>query len=109
MYQRRPSRGLHVDDHRVRGGVVAMLEAVRLSRRFGDAVAVDDVSLAVAPGKLVGFVGPNGAGKTTTLRMLMGITAPDGGEIRVDGRPVTPAERAQFGYLPEQRGLYVRM
>jgi len=86
-----------------------MLEAVRLSRRFGDAVAVDDVSLAVAPGKLVGFVGPNGAGKTTTLRMLMGITAPDGGEIRVDGRPVTPAERAQFGYLPEQRGLYVRM
>jgi ABC-2 type transport system ATP-binding protein len=86
-----------------------MLEAVRLSRRYGDAVAVADVSLAVAPGKLVGFVGPNGAGKTTTLRMLMGITAPDGGEIRVDGRPVGPAERTQFGYLPEQRGLYLRM
>jgi ABC-2 type transport system ATP-binding protein len=86
-----------------------MLEAARLSRRYGDVVAVDNVSLAVAPGKLVGFVGPNGAGKTTTLRMLMGITAPDGGEVRVDDRPVAPAERARFGYLPEQRGLYARM
>ena len=86
-----------------------MLEAVRLTRSYGDRIAVDGVSLTAAPGKLTGFVGPNGAGKTTTLRMLMGIAAPDSGEVRVDGRPADAAARARFGYLPEQRGLYVRM
>jgi ABC-2 type transport system ATP-binding protein len=86
-----------------------MLEAIDLARSYGDRVAVDGISLAVAPGRLTGFVGPNGAGKTTTLRMVMGITLPDRGEIRVDGRPVDAAARAHFGYLPEQRGLYMRM
>jgi ABC-2 type transport system ATP-binding protein len=85
------------------------LEAAQLTRRYGDVVAIDDVSLAIAPGQIAGFVGRNGAGKTTTLRMLMGIAAPDGGEIRLDGRAVTAADRTRFGYLPEQRGLYVRM
>jgi ABC-2 type transport system ATP-binding protein len=86
-----------------------MLEAVDLVRSYGARVAVDGVSFGVARGRLTGFVGPNGAGKTTTLRMLMGITEPDRGEIRVDGRPVDAAARTQFGYLPEQRGLYMRM
>ena len=86
-----------------------MLEAVRLRRRYGALAAVDDISLHVRPGHITGFVGPNGAGKTTTLRMIVGIAAPDRGEVRWDGRLVGPAERARFGYLPEQRGLYARM
>src|SRR4051812_44491056 len=86
-----------------------MLEAVDLVRSYGARVAVDGVTFSVAPGRVTGFVGPNGAGKTTTLRMLMGITQPDSGEIRVDGRPVDEAARRRFGYLPEQRGLYMRM
>jgi ABC-2 type transport system ATP-binding protein len=86
-----------------------MLEAVHLTRRFGDRVAVDDASLAVEPGRLTGFVGANGAGKTTTLRMLAGITSPDAGEVRWGDRPARPGDRARCGYLPEQRGLYARM
>ena len=86
-----------------------MLDAMRLRRRFADHLAVDDVSLTIPAGALVGFVGPNGAGKTTTLRMIMGITAPDAGEVRFRGRTVGAADRARFGYMPEQRGLYARM
>ena len=86
-----------------------MLEGVRLTRTYGDRVAVDGVSLAVPPGQITGFVGPNGAGKTTTLRMLMGIAAADSGEVLVEGRRADAVARSRFGYLPEQRGLYVRM
>jgi ABC-2 type transport system ATP-binding protein len=86
-----------------------VLEAVHVTHRYGDVLAVDDVSLAVAPGAVVGFVGPNGAGKTTTLRVLAGITVPHRGEVHVDGRLAGEGDRRGFGYLPEQRGLYVRM
>ncbi|MGV9612327.1 ABC transporter ATP-binding protein [Nocardia xishanensis] len=83
-----------------------MLEVAHLVRRFGDVVAVDDVSFAVKPGALTGFVGGNGAGKTTTMRMIMGVLAVHGGELRWQGRPVTAADRRSFGYMPEERGLY---
>ncbi|MFF0532744.1 ABC transporter ATP-binding protein [Nocardia amikacinitolerans] len=83
-----------------------MLEVAHLVRRFGGAVAVDDVSFTVAPGALTGFVGGNGAGKTTTMRMIMGVLALHGGELRWQGRPVTAADRRSFGYMPEERGLY---
>ncbi|MFC9993995.1 ABC transporter ATP-binding protein [Nocardia sp. NPDC127526] len=83
-----------------------MLEVAHLVRRFGEHVAVDDVSFAVAPGALTGFVGGNGAGKTTTMRMIMGVLAVHGGEVRWDGRAVTAADRRSFGYMPEERGLY---
>ncbi|WP_068062375.1 ABC transporter ATP-binding protein [Nocardia xishanensis] len=83
-----------------------MLEVAHLVRRFGDVVAVDDVSFAVTPGALTGFVGGNGAGKTTTMRMIMGVLAVHGGELRWQGRPVTAADRRSFGYMPEERGLY---
>lgn len=83
-----------------------MLEVVHLVRRFGESVAVDDVSFAVPPGVLTGFVGSNGAGKTTTMRMIMGVLATHGGEVRWDGRAVTAADRRRFGYMPEERGLY---
>ncbi|MEC3954206.1 ATP-binding cassette domain-containing protein [Nocardia sp. CDC153] len=83
-----------------------MLEVARLLRRFGDKVAVDEVSFSVPQGTLTGFVGGNGAGKTTTMRMIMGVLGAHGGEVRWDGRGVTAADRRRFGYMPEERGLY---
>lgn len=83
-----------------------MLEIRGLTRRFGDLVAVDDVSFTVPPGGLTGFVGGNGAGKTTTMRMAMGVLARHAGEVRWQGRPVDAADRRRFGYMPEERGLY---
>jgi ABC-2 type transport system ATP-binding protein len=76
-----------------------------LAKRFGDVVAVDELSFEVAPGEVFGLLGPNGAGKTTTIRIIMDILSPDAGEISVMGRPPVEAKRA-VGYLPEERGLY---
>lgn len=83
------------------------LESVRKS--YGNFVAVDDLSLAIPPGKIYGLLGPNGAGKSTTLRMLMDIIAPDSGEVRLFGRQRQPGDQDRIGYLPEERGLYQRM
>jgi ABC-2 type transport system ATP-binding protein len=58
---------------------------------------------------MFGFVGPNGAGKTTTMRIVLGVLEPDAGEVRWRGRRVGLAERARFGYMPEERGLYPKM
>ncbi|HYZ77811.1 MAG TPA: ATP-binding cassette domain-containing protein, partial [Gaiellaceae bacterium] len=57
-----------------------------LTKRFGDVVAVDDLTFALEPGTVTGFLGPNGAGKTTTLRLLLGLARPNGGEALVFGR-----------------------
>jgi ABC-2 type transport system ATP-binding protein len=84
----------------------SMLELDALTRRFGDLVAVDEVSFAVPPGQLTGFVGGNGAGKTTAMRMIMGVLGITGGEVRWQGRPITSEDRRGFGYMPEERGLY---
>ncbi len=86
-----------------------MLEIRDLTKRFGDVVALDGASFSVAPGRIVGFLGPNGAGKTTTMRAIFGLVRPDRGEVRWRGRPVGPQERARFGYMPEERGLYPKM
>ncbi|HLS40635.1 MAG TPA: ATP-binding cassette domain-containing protein [Ornithinicoccus sp.] len=83
-----------------------MLELHGLTRTFGDNVAVDHVTFDVPAGRLVGFVGGNGAGKTTTMRMIMGVLAPDSGEVLWDGAPATRELRSRFGYMPEERGLY---
>lgn len=83
-----------------------MLEVKNLTRSFGEHVAVDDVSFDVVNGRLTGFVGGNGAGKTTTMRMIMGVLALHGGEVRWGGRPITATDRKSFGYMPEERGLY---
>lgn len=83
-----------------------MLEIRNLTRKFGDLVAVDDVSFGVEPGKFTGFVGGNGAGKTTTMRMIMGLLEPNRGTVTWDGKSITRADRAQIGYMPEERGLY---
>ncbi|CAM5705775.1 ABC transporter ATP-binding protein [Streptomyces aurantiogriseus] len=83
-----------------------MLELDNVVRRFGDRCVVDHVSFRVDEGRMTGFVGGNGAGKTTTMRMIMGVLALSGGEIRWNGTPVTAADRRGFGYMPEERGLY---
>lgn len=83
-----------------------MLELTDVTRRYGDLVAVDQVTFAVADGSMTGFVGGNGAGKTTTMRMIMGVLAMHGGQIRWAGHPITRLDRRRFGYMPEERGLY---
>jgi len=88
---------------------VSALELEGLSRRFGDVVALDDVSFAVAEGEMTGFVGPNGAGKTTAMRIAVGVLQQDAGEVRWRGDPVNLEVRRRFGYMPEERGLYPKM
>jgi len=85
------------------------LEISHLSKRFGDVVALDDMTFDVRAGELFGFVGSNGAGKTTAMRVVLGVLEPDAGEVRWDGRPLTLDTRRQIGYMPEERGLYPRM
>jgi ABC-2 type transport system ATP-binding protein len=86
-----------------------MLELERLTRRFGDLVALDGLSFEVEPGRMFGFVGSNGAGKTTAMRIVMGVDDPDEGTVRWHGRGVDRAARTTFGYMPEERGLYPKM
>jgi ABC-2 type transport system ATP-binding protein len=64
-----------------------MIEVHGLSKRYGQTMAVDDLSFGVRPGKVTGFLGPNGSGKSTTMRMIMGLDAPDAGRALVNGRP----------------------
>jgi ABC-2 type transport system ATP-binding protein len=79
-------------------------------KRFGNHVAVDDISFEVPRGVVYGVLGPNGAGKSTTLRMINDIIAPDGGEIRIlDTFTPGAAAATKIGYLPEERGLYPKM
>jgi ABC-2 type transport system ATP-binding protein len=66
--------------------VDATIEASELSKRYGKTIAVDGLSFLVRPGRVTGFVGPNGAGKSTTMRLILGLDAPDAGEVRVSGK-----------------------
>jgi ABC-2 type transport system ATP-binding protein len=86
-----------------------VLEFDRASKRFGPLTALDTCSFVVRPGRLTGFVGPNGAGKTTAMRAVFGLVALDRGTVRWRGAAIGPDERARFGYMPEERGLYPRM
>jgi ABC-2 type transport system ATP-binding protein len=86
-----------------------MLELVALSKRYGEVVALDDLSMTVGAGRIHGFVGRNGAGKTTTMRITLGLARADAGEVRWKDRPVTAEDRRRFGYMPEERGLYPKM
>jgi ABC-2 type transport system ATP-binding protein len=87
----------------------AALTIDRLTKRYGDAVAVDDLSFEASEGRIVGFLGPNGAGKTTTLRMALGLIKPTSGRIGILGEDDAARVRSRIGFLPEERGLYRRM
>jgi ABC-2 type transport system ATP-binding protein len=85
------------------------LQIDHVTKRFGATTALDALTFDVPRGEVFGFLGANGAGKTTTMRICLGIIAPDGGEIRWNGRRVGDLARRTWGYLPEERGLYPRM
>jgi len=85
------------------------LEIRGLSKRYGETIAVQDLGFDVHAGELFGFVGRNGAGKTTTMRIVLGVLAPNAGEVRWDGRLLDFAARRRIGYMPEERGLYPKM
>ena len=86
---------------------VLHLEAV--NRGFGDRHVLKDVTFDVTAGRMTGFVGANGAGKTTTMRIILGVLAPDSGEVTWQGNRLTRDDRRRFGYMPEERGLYPKM
>jgi len=86
-----------------------VLELNDLTRRYGETVALDGLSLRVPEGEVVGFVGPNGAGKTTAMRIALGVLEPDSGEVLWRGEPATREVQRAFGYMPEERGLYPKM
>jgi ABC-2 type transport system ATP-binding protein len=85
------------------------LEIDRLSKRYGDITALDEITFQVGAGEIFGLVGSNGAGKTTTMRIVLGVLAADSGQVRWDGDPVSLGTRRRIGYMPEERGLYPRM
>lgn len=88
------------------------IQATGLTRSYGDRLAVDNISITVKPGEVLGLLGVNGAGKSTTMNMLAGIQAPDKGEISVCGYSlsVQPKHaRRRLGYLPEQPPLYLEL
>ncbi|GGU50110.1 ABC transporter ATP-binding protein [Lentzea flava] len=88
---------------------MTVLSCSGLRRRFGDVLAVDDVSFTIAEGETYGLLGPNGAGKTTTISMITGVLERDAGEVVVDGVPMSPdavAAKRLVGYVPQELALY---
>ncbi len=85
-----------------------MIEALGLTKRYGDKTAVDNLSFAVRPGVVTGFLGPNGAGKSTTIRMILGLDAPTTGSVTVNGRPYAAhaAPMREVGALLEAKAVH---
>lgn len=89
-----------------------MIEIQHLTKRYGTFTAVDDISLEVARGEIFGFLGPNGAGKTTTIRILVGLSLPTAGVVRIGGVDVGQngvAAKAMTGYVPDRPYLYEKL
>lgn len=86
-----------------------LLEANNITKNYTGHLALDNVSMHAAQGQVHGLLGPNGAGKTTLIRIINHITAPDSGEVLLDGHRLTAADVSRIGYLPEERGLYKKM
>ncbi|MFL6109854.1 MAG: ATP-binding cassette domain-containing protein, partial [Catenulispora sp.] len=85
-----------------------MIEAVGLTKRYGDKLAVDHLSFSVKPGQVTGFLGPNGAGKSTTMRMILGLDAPTSGTVTVNGRPFAAADHPmrEVGALLDAKAIH---
>ena len=86
-----------------------VIDVQNVSKHFGKATAVNQVSFGVEKGQIFGLLGPNGAGKTTTIRMINHILNQDTGHIAILGEAVSPKSQERIGYLPEERGLYKKM
>ncbi|MGE5134236.1 MAG: ATP-binding cassette domain-containing protein [Gemmatimonadota bacterium] len=96
-------------DVRESATAVPVLVCRDLRKAFGDLVAVDGVSLSIAPGETYGLLGPNGAGKTTTISMVAGLLDPDAGQVLIAGQPMTPTSvgvKALCGYVPQEVAIY---
>ena len=88
---------------------MAVVELDHISKAYDQKIAVRDLSLQIEPGVMFGLLGPNGAGKTSSIRMMIGITLPDSGAVRLFGQPFHRNLLRRVGYLPEERGLYAKM
>jgi ABC-type molybdenum transport system ATPase subunit/photorepair protein PhrA len=86
------------------GELSDVLELKGLTRRYGDLVALDDLSFTVREGQMFGFVGPNGAGKTTAMRIVLGVLEADAGQVFWRGSPIDEQTRRRTGYMPEDHG-----
>jgi ABC-2 type transport system ATP-binding protein len=86
-----------------------VVELAGVTKAYESKVAVRDLSLSIESGQMFGLLGPNGAGKTSSIRMMMGITMPDSGTVRLFEKPFERASLERVGYLPEERGLYKKM
>jgi len=86
-----------------------MISIRNIVKQYDGKRALDDVSMDIEKGKVFGLLGPNGAGKTSLIRIINQITAPDSGEITVDGQKLSQVHIEKIGYLPEERGLYKKM
>lgn len=90
----------------------ALVRVESVTKRYGEVVAVNDVSLSISGGEIYSLIGANGAGKSTLIRMIVGITEPDAGHIIICGEDLArrdPATRRHIGYLPEELVLYERL
>src|SRR5499427_7393219 len=85
-----------------------MIEAQGLTKRYGDTLAVDDLSFSVEPGKITGFLGPNGAGKTTTMRLILGLDRPTAGRVTINGKPFDEVDQPmrQVGALLDAKAMH---
>jgi ABC-2 type transport system ATP-binding protein len=88
---------------------MALFEAANVTKKYGDQMALDRVSISVPEQSIYGLLGPNGAGKTTLIRIINQITGPDSGELYLNGKKLMPDDVQLIGYLPEERGLYKKM
>ena len=88
---------------------MALFEAANITKKYGDQLALDKVSISVPEQSIYGLLGPNGAGKTTLIRIINQITGPDSGELYFNGKKLMPEDVQLIGYLPEERGLYKKM
>jgi ABC-2 type transport system ATP-binding protein len=86
-----------------------VVELAGVTKAYESKVAVRNLSLSIEAGQMFGLLGPNGAGKTSSIRMMMGITIPDTGQISLFGKPFERKSLERVGYLPEERGLYKKM
>ena len=86
-----------------------IVELDRITKAYENKIAVKELSLRIEPGQMFGLLGPNGAGKTSSIRMMIGITVPDSGSVRLFDKPFDRTSLERVGYLPEERGLYKKM
>ncbi len=86
-----------------------LLQAQNVTKRYADKTALNSFDINIPKGSIYGLLGPNGAGKTTFIRIINQITAPDEGQILLNGKPLDKESIAHVGYMPEERGLYKNM